>query len=310
MTPAAATSSRRRRCLALAAALAAALAVVGPPAGVRTVDSDGMARTLLAGDRVLVARWAPVGRGDAAAVGLPRGGCTFLRCVGLPGEELRVVGQQVRADGRAVPAPAGAQHVHAVWFYYGFDVAGILAGIGVGPDEYRNACCGNPRAPHYLELPLTDAMARALASHPAVVGVRRRVFRSAPGSGAGLFPYAAGSRWTLDDYGPVHIPARGETVRLTLRSLPLYRRAIAECEGNELVVRDGRIYINGAAADTYTFRHDYYWMMGDSRHAAADSRFWGFVPESSIEGRAVCVLCSWDPARSAPRWRRCLRRVE
>lgn len=89
----------------------------------------------------------------------------------------------------------------------------------------------------------------------------------------GLYPLNMYKNWTTDNYGPVWIPKKGETVKLTIENLPVYERPIHVYEGNELVVKDGKIYINGKETDEYTFKMDYYWMMGDNRHNSADSRF-------------------------------------
>src|SRR5690606_36185019 len=125
----------------------------------------------------------------------------------------------------------------------------------------------------------------------------------------GIFPHN-NDEWTADNLGPIHIPAEGEVVNLTLDNLPFYKAIIKDYENNTLEVRDGQIYINGKVTTQYTIQQNYYYMMGDNRHNSEDSRYWGFVPQDHIVGKPVLIWMSldqnvpWSKAFDKFRWDR------
>ena len=123
-----------------------------------------------------------------------------------------------------------------------------------------------------------------------------------------VFPNDTSYNWTKDNFGPLKIPKEGETVKLDLKTLPLYRRIIHVYEKNKLEVKGNDIYINGVKTDKYTFKQNYYWLMGDNRQNSLDSRFWGFVPEDHVVGKGVLVWFSTDP-EAGVRWSRIFTRI-
>ena len=122
------------------------------------------------------------------------------------------------------------------------------------------------------------------------------------GVDADMFPFdTLNFKWDVDSYGPIEIPKKGETITLTPQNISLYRRLITNYENNTLEEVNGKYIINGKETTTYTTKYNYYWMMGDNRHRSQDSRYWGFVPETHVVGKASLIWFSWN---DGPRWKR------
>ena len=109
-----------------------------------------------------------------------------------------------------------------------------------------------------------------------------------------IFPHIASNKWSQDNFGPIYIPKAGATVKIDAASLPYYKQIIKNYENNDLAVVGDAIFINGEKADSYTFKQDYYWLMGDNRHNSLDARYWGYVPFDHVLGKPVMIWWSWD----------------
>ena len=167
------------------------------------------------------------------------------------------------------------------------------------------------RLPGYPTMPLTAEMLEKVKELKTVVDVTPNLdLYPATGQDTGIFPFTGKTRWTCDYFGPLWIPQKDVTVALDKDNLPLYERIIRDYEHNTLQVNGEEILINGEPATTYTFKQDYYFMMGDNRHNSLDSRYWGFVPEDHIVGKPSIIWLSTDSSKSFPksiRWKRFLK---
>lgn len=142
-----------------------------------------------------------------------------------------------------------------------------------------------------LNINLTEDLAAKIKSNPNVISLKKDLSTQPEND---IFPRSPEYSWNKDEFGPIYIPEAGKTVNLNLEVLPLYKRIITAYEGNTVDVKGNQILINGEVANTYTFKQDYYWMMGDNRHNSQDARMWGYVPFDHVVGKPVFVWMSWD----------------
>jgi signal peptidase I len=155
---------------------------------------------------------------------------------------------------------------------------------------------------------MTDKEAEALRTNGAIDSVVKELQPKGQ-AGMNIFPQDPSYPWNNDNFGPIYIPEKGHTVALNLEVLPLYKKIIRDYEGNTIQVSGNQIKINGQVADSYTFKQNYYWMMGDNRHRSEDSRTWGYVPENHIVGKPVFIWMSIEGINDGishwrPRWDR------
>ena len=249
-------------------------------------------------------RTQPEQFGDIVARPTDRRENYVKRCVGLPGQTLQIRNNIVYLNGRPNREPENVQYAYEVTFKQDLP-DDLKLELGITDEDLYTSRNGQT-----VWMPLTKAAKQTLMHRPDIVAS----IKPAQPTADWLYPQNMVKNWTTANYGPVWIPKKGAKLHLTLQNLPIYERPIRVYEGNDLQVRNGKIYINGKPTNEYTFRLDYYWMMGDNRDNSADSRFWGFVPEDHIVGKPLFVWLSlngdygWFSGHHV-RWKRFFKRV-
>ena len=247
------------------------------------------------------------------------------RCIGMPGDTIEIRNNQVFIDGKAAKNPEKLQYNYFIEtdglmlseeqfrlldiskddrvLINGNNNANLMSFLGIQPNAQGQF---NP----VYHFPMTQ---KALETAKKLPIIKQVIIEPDSFGGATYFPVDYPTGWSRDYYGPLWIPKKGATIPLTEENIGLYSRCIRNYEGNTLEVKEGKAYINGQPADSYTFKYDYYWMMGDNRHNSADSRSWGFVPEDHIVGKPIMIWLSLDKDRGifdgGIRWNRMFRWV-
>ena len=223
------------------------------------------------------------------------------RCVGLPGQTLQIKDRIIYLDGKANKEPDNVQYTYRMKLKQSLSDE-VMKDLGITMEDLMslNTLGYMPMTKHAV-----DELKRMKIADSIELNTEAEEWD--------IYPLNGNLHWTRDNYGPVWIPKKGESIALDMDNIAIYERPIRTYEGNQLEVKDGKIFINGKEAKEYTFKLDYYWMMGDNRHNSLDSRYWGFVPEDHIVGKPIFIWWSSDPDRSGfsgVRWNRLFRFVD
>lgn len=221
------------------------------------------------------------------------------RCVAIPGDTLEVRNGYVYIDGKRSKLPPSAK---PQWMFKVSTGGRKFSQSTINRYNIREGYdMGNG---NYL-LNLTDSEAAEMAKNPIVETVEKRIAPEGKGYyDPNIFPHSPKYPWSVDNFGPIYLPEKGATVKLDANSILFYKQIIGDYEGNDLVVFEDKIYINGKLADSYTFKQDYYWMMGDNRQNSLDARAWGYVPFDHIVGTPIMIWFSKDNLTGNIRWDR------
>lgn len=216
------------------------------------------------------------------------------RCVAIPGDSLQLINGVLFINGEKAFLPPKMQlHYEVITKGQPLDYDVLREEYDFDKVEEEIRSYGNN---HYLMLLTNEAKDKMIKN-----GLIEKIEIIKQPRDNRIFPRDKKHNWDVDNFGPLWVPKKGATLTLTDDNFSIYERAIQVYEGNKLEKRDGKIYINDVPTNQYTFKMDYYWMMGDNRHSSQDSRYWGFVPEDHIVGEAWLIWMSWD---KGVRWSR------
>ena len=226
------------------------------------------------------------------------------RCIAIGGDTIMIRDGQVFINNKATNLPVASQTEYIVETNGQAFTEGFLSQeLNIDEEEPGDAIYVYQGKANSYVINMSPDEVELIKKQPNFKAIDQ-VYINNPGS---VFPYDKTHLWSLDNFGPLFIPKAGSTITLSPDNIEIYRRSISVYEHNDLQEINGKYIINGKETNTYTFKYNYYWMMGDNRHKSQDSRIWGFVPETHVVGKASLIWFSWQ---KGPRWNRLFKTIK
>lgn len=246
--------------------------------------------------------YSGIKNGDVLVFGHPlwgkRDNYFVKRCIAIPGDTLEIKQGQVFVNKQLFVESENVKNQYQVFYKNAEHLSKLIDSVQIaGSYQKRND--------HTCNMQLTHSQYKILTSAACIDSIQLEVLSK--DSANWVEPKIGDFQWTITDYGPLILPYKGMKMELNERNFLMYKRTINRLEKVKLSQQEGKFFIDGKAATQYTFKHDYYFMMGDNRYNSADSRYWGFVPEMNIVGRATTIL--WSNSEGKINWGRTFKSI-
>jgi signal peptidase I len=250
--------------------------------------------------------FSKVKNGDVVVFGHPlwgkRDNFFVKRCIGLPGDTLEIRNGEVNLNRKVFSEPEYVKNQYTVWY----NNSTVLYKLADSLSLNITGLYGQ-REKQEVELPINRLNKEQLIRKACIDSIRIKSVENDSSKWVWVYPKNEELVWTIDNFGPLVIPKKGMTINLTYSNFLVYQQTINRLEKEKIEEKDGIFYLNGQPKSTYVFKQNYYFMMGDNRGNSMDSRYWGFVPEENVVGKATLILLSSD--WNGFRWNRMLKSI-